>query len=163
MRALITGISGFVGSHLAEHLLQLGDWEVAGTVYGGGEHNIAHLRDRLTLYQAELSALETVQGIVEDSRPDVIFHLAAQPIPSLSRIDPWFTLENNIRLQVNVLEAIAQVGAAGRCTLVIGSSEEYGQVSPSRSAGDRRGAAAADDRRMRSARSRRTSWACSTI
>ena len=103
MRTLITGISGFVGSHLAEHLLQLGNWTVAGTVYGSGEQSIAHLRQKLKLYHAELSALGTVQGIVEDTRPDVIFHLAAQPIPSLSRIDPWFTLENNIRLQVNVL------------------------------------------------------------
>ncbi len=128
MRALITGISGFVGSHLAEHLLQLGDWAVAGTVYGSGDDNIRHLRERLTLYEAELSALETVQGIVEDSKPDVIFHLAAQPIPSLSRIDPWYTLENNVRLQVNVLQAIVQV-APKAVTLVIGSSEEYGQVA----------------------------------
>ncbi len=128
MRALITGISGFVGSHLAEHLLQLGDWTIAGTVYGGGDQNIAHLRNRLTLYEAELSPLETVQGIVENSRPDVIFHLAAQPIPSLSRIDPWYTLENNIRLQVNVLQAITQVSPKA-VTLVIGSSEEYGQIN----------------------------------
>lgn len=128
MRALITGISGFVGSHLAEHLLQLSAWTVAGTVYGGGEQSIAHLREKLTLYEAELSALETVQGIIEDSRPDVIFHLAAQPIPSISHIDPWYTLENNIRLQVNVLQAITQV-APQAVTLVIGSSEEYGQVT----------------------------------
>jgi GDP-4-dehydro-6-deoxy-D-mannose reductase len=136
LRALITGISGFVGSHLAEHLLQLGGWNIAGTIYGSGGadaapyQNIAHLRSKLTLYEAELSEPETVQGIVEDSRPDVIFHLAAQPIPSLSRIDPWHTLENNIRLQVNVLQAIVQV-APQAVTLVIGSSEEYGQVAES--------------------------------
>ena len=127
MRALITGISGFVGSHLAEHLLDLGAWTVAGTVYGGDE-NIAHLRDRLALYEAELSGLETVRNIVEDSRPDAIFHLAAQPLPSLSRIDPWFTLENNIRLQLNVLEAVKQV-APKAAVLVVGTSEEYGQVN----------------------------------
>jgi len=80
LRALITGISGFVGSHLAEHLLDLGTWTVAGTVYGGDE-NIAHLRDRLELYEAELSELETVRNIIEDSRPDAIFHLAEQPLP----------------------------------------------------------------------------------
>lgn len=128
MRALITGISGFVGSHLAEHLLQLGNWEVAGTVYGGSERNIAHLLERLALYEAELSVQETVRGIVEDSRPDVIFHLAAQPVASISRNDPWYTLENNIRLQVNVLQVITQV-APQAVTLVIGSSEEYGQIA----------------------------------
>lgn len=127
MRALITGISGFVGSHLAEYLLAQGDWEVAGTVYGRPD-NIAHLADRLQLYPAELSQLEVVRYIVEQSRPDYIFHLAAQPIPSLSRRDPWFTLENNIRAQLNVLEVVAQ-SQPGCRVLVVGSSEEYGQVS----------------------------------
>ncbi|MCU0508854.1 MAG: GDP-mannose 4,6-dehydratase [Anaerolineae bacterium] len=128
MRALITGISGFVGSHLAEHLLASGDWTVSGTVYGDAS-NLAHLRDRLTLYEGELSRPERVREIVEDSGPDAIFHLAAQPIPSVSRKDPWGTLENNIRLQLNILEAAAQV-APQATVLVIGSSEEYGHVRP---------------------------------
>lgn len=128
MRALITGISGFVGSHLAERLLDSGGWTVSGTVYGDAG-NIAHLTDRLTLYEGELSRLERVREIVEDSRPDVIFHLAAQPVVSVSRRDPWGTLENNIRLQLNVLEAVAQV-APQAAVLVIGSSEEYGHVLP---------------------------------
>lgn len=128
MRALITGISGFVGSHLAEHLLALGEWHVSGTVYGE-DRNIAHVRDKVRLYEGELSSLDRVRSIVEETRPDAIFHLAAQPIPSLSRRDPWGTLETNIRLQLNVLEAVAQ--AAPKATvLVIGSSEEYGKVLP---------------------------------
>lgn len=128
MRALITGISGFVGSHLTEYLLAHTDWQVAGTVYGRLD-NIAHLRQRLTLFPAELSHLEVVRFIVEETQPDYIFHLAAQPIPSLSRHDPWFTLENNIRSQLNVLEVVAQLGLACR-VLVVGSSEEYGAISP---------------------------------
>ncbi len=128
MQALITGISGFVGSHLAEYLLAHTDWQVAGTVYGRLD-NIAHLRERLALYPAELSRLEVVRFIVEETRPDYIFHLAAQPIPSLSHHDPWFTLENNIRAQLNVLEAAAQLGQDCR-VLVVGSSEEYGAISP---------------------------------
>jgi GDP-4-dehydro-6-deoxy-D-mannose reductase len=127
LRALITGISGFVGSHLAEYLLEHTDWDVCGTVYGLPD-NIAHIRDRLVLYPAELSRLEVVRFIIEDARPDYIFHLAAQPIPALSRRDPWFTLENNIRAQLNVLEVLAQSGPHKR-VLVVGSSEEYGRVS----------------------------------
>ena len=66
MRALITGISGFVGSHLAEYLLAHTDWQVAGTVYGRLD-NIAHLRPRLALYPAELSRLEVVRFTVEET------------------------------------------------------------------------------------------------
>ena len=128
MRALITGISGFVGSHLAEYLLEHTDWQVAGTVYGP-EDNIEHLRDRLELYPAELSELETVTSVIERAKPDYIFHLAAQPLVSLSRRDPWATLANNIRLQLNILEAVARLGSTTRI-LVVGSSEEYGLVQP---------------------------------
>lgn len=128
LRALITGLSGFVGSHLAEFLLAETDWQIAGTVYGRLD-NIAHLRDRLTLYPAELSRLEVVRFILDETRPDYVFHLAAQPIPALSRLDPWFTLENNIRAQLNVLESVVQLRLSTR-VLVVGSSEEYGSVLP---------------------------------
>ena len=128
MRALITGISGFAGSHLAEYLLSHTDWQVGGTVLGRPD-NIVHLMDRLTLYPAELSQLDAVRSVLDDWRPDFIFHLAAQASPEVSRRDPWFTLENNIRSQVNILEVVAR--SDGECrVLVVGSSEEYGQISP---------------------------------
>jgi GDP-4-dehydro-6-deoxy-D-mannose reductase len=127
LKALITGISGFVGSHLAEYLLGSGDWEVAGTVFGP-YGNIADLCGHLELYPAELSRLDVMIFILEQARPDVIFHLAAQPLVSASRRDPWGTLESNIRMQLNVLEGVAQIKPECR-VLVVGSSEEYGLVS----------------------------------
>jgi GDP-4-dehydro-6-deoxy-D-mannose reductase len=128
LRALITGISGFVGSHLAEHLLEATDWEIAGTVFGP-YGNIANLCGQLELYPAELSRLDVVTFILEQARPDAIFHLAAQPLVSTSRRDPWGTLETNIRMQLSILEGVAQAKPDCR-VLVVGSSEEYGQVSP---------------------------------
>ncbi len=127
-RALITGISGFVGSHLAEHLLAETNWSVAGTVFGD-VGNVAHLRQKLALYSVELSQPDGVLHVLEEVRPDFIFHLAAQPIPSLSTRDPWGTLEPNIRMQLNILEAVVRLKLDSR-VLVVGSSEEYGLVSP---------------------------------
>jgi GDP-4-dehydro-6-deoxy-D-mannose reductase len=128
LKALITGISGFVGSHLAEYLLENTDWEVAGTVFGP-YGNIADLCGTLELYPAELSRLDVMTFIMEQARPDVIFHLAAQPLVSASRRDPWGTLETNIRMQLNVLEGVTRINPKCR-VLVVGSSEEYGLVSP---------------------------------
>jgi GDP-4-dehydro-6-deoxy-D-mannose reductase len=68
-------------------------------------------------------------SIVERAKPDYIFHLAAQPLVPLSRRDPWATLANNIRLQLNILEAVARLGSMARI-LAVGSSEEYGLVHP---------------------------------
>lgn len=128
VRALITGISGFAGSHLAEYLLSRTDWRVAGTVYGPAD-NVAHLEDRLTLFPVELSRAAAVREVLQATRPDYIFHLAAQPSPTISRNDPWFTLENNIRVQLNVLDTVVQTGLTSR-VLVVGSGDEYGQVLP---------------------------------
>jgi GDP-4-dehydro-6-deoxy-D-mannose reductase len=128
LKALITGISGFVGSHLAEHLLETPDWEVSGTVFGPYS-NIASLCGQLELYPAELSRLDVMTFVLEQAQPDVLFHLAAQPLVTASRRDPWGTLETNIRMQLNVLEGVAQVNPDCR-VLVVGSSEEYGLISP---------------------------------
>ncbi len=126
MKALITGISGFVGSHLAECLLEATDWQVAGTVFGP-EENIEGLRARLELYPADLSQPETVTSILRQARPDAVWHLAAQPLVSESQHDPWGTLATNIRVQLNLLEAVRRVVPDCR-VVVVGSSEEYGLV-----------------------------------
>jgi len=125
-KALITGIEGFVGSHLAEYLLFSTSWQVSGTVYGSTE-NIAHIAGSLDLHRGDLRSLDTVLDIVGQVRPDYIFHLAAQPLVPLSRRDPWGTLETNIRMQLNILETVKRLCPECR-VLVVGSSEEYGPV-----------------------------------
>jgi GDP-4-dehydro-6-deoxy-D-mannose reductase len=128
LKALITGISGFVGSHLAEYLLETTDWEIAGTVFGP-YGNISDLCGQLELYPAELSRLDVMTFVLEQAQPDVIFHLAAQPLVSASHRNPWGTLETNIHIQLNVLEGMARVSPDCRL-LVVGSGEEYGLVTP---------------------------------
>jgi GDP-4-dehydro-6-deoxy-D-mannose reductase len=127
LKALITGVSGFVGSHLAEHLLAQTEWEIAGTVYGP-YGNIDAICSRLHLYPAELSRLPVVEFILGQTRPDVIFHLAAMAVTGESWRDPAATLQINLSMQANILQAIVNLGLTSR-VIVVGSSEEYGAVS----------------------------------
>lgn len=129
MKALITGISGFVGTHLTQYLLEHTDWQIAGTVFGP-YGSIKPWWDRLEIYPAELSQLEVVVFILEQVQPDLVFHLAAQPMVSLSHRDPWGTLENNIRMQLNILQALVELNMPDTRVLVVSSSEVYGPVTP---------------------------------
>jgi len=129
LKALITGISGFVGTHLTEYLLAHTDWQIAGTVFGP-YGSIKPWWDRLEIYPAELSRLEVVAFVLEEVQPDCVFHLAAQPLVSLSHRDPWGTLENNIRMQLNILQALVELKMQDTRVLIVSSGEVYGRVQP---------------------------------
>jgi GDP-4-dehydro-6-deoxy-D-mannose reductase len=129
MKSLITGISGFVGSHLADLLLKEGH-----TVYGiirwrSNTKNIDHIKDKLHLIEADIKDAASIHNVIKEIRPDYIFHLAAQSFVKASWDYPAETLDTNIRGQVNILEAIRQSGFKPRI-LIAGSSEEYGLVKP---------------------------------
>ena len=129
MRILITGITGFVGSHLAEYALAHGV-EVAGALrWRSNTQHIDHLRDRLTLIRSDLRDLFSVRTLLDAAAPDYIVHLAAQSFVAASWETPSETLATNAVSQMNLLEAMRQLGSKARF-LVIGSSEEYGQVYP---------------------------------
>ena len=128
MRALITGAGGFVGSHLCAYLLRNTDWQMVGTVYPDPVESQPP-EPRLRLTHADLRDPEGVRALVDEAQPDHIFHLAAQSFVPTSLADPWDTLENNIRAQLNLLEAVRLSGREVR-VLVIGSNEEYGAPKP---------------------------------
>lgn len=128
MRALITGMNGFAGSHLADFLLTQPDVEVFGGVYGHRD-NIAHLTGSATFIEGDLNRLDFVEALLEQSKPDRIYHLAAQAFVPISWQDPWATIANNVRAQVNLLDAAARSKLQARI-LIIGSNEEYGRVDP---------------------------------
>jgi GDP-4-dehydro-6-deoxy-D-mannose reductase len=127
MRVLITGITGFVGSYMAEHALSQGA-EVFGVSRGQSTaENIEHLRGRITLIQSDLRDDASVRSLVARSSPDYVVHLAAQSVVGESWNAPAETLANNILSQVSLLEAIRPLAAPPRF-LCVGSSEEYGMV-----------------------------------
>lgn len=128
MRALITGIAGFAGSHLAEYLLAHTELDVCGIIHKRNE-NLAHLRHRLTLFRGDLRDPDSVSTTLSQTKPDYIFHLAAQAFVPLSWRDPWGTLENNIRPQLNLLRTMVELGIESKM-LVVGSADEYGLVTP---------------------------------
>jgi GDP-4-dehydro-6-deoxy-D-mannose reductase len=129
MRILITGITGFVGSHLAEWALAQGGDVVGSVRWRSNTEHIEHLRDRITLVHSDLRDLSSVRTLLEQARPDYIVHLAAQSFVGASWETPTETLLTNAVSQMNLFEAIRQLGASARF-LVIGSSEEYGLVYP---------------------------------
>ena len=128
IRVLITGVTGFVGSHLAEYALARGA-EVWGSCrWRSKTENIEHLREQLHLVECDLRDLSSVQHLVEEAAPDYIVHLAAQSFVASSWHTPAETLYTNSVSQVNLLEAIRPRKAEAPRFLAIGSSEEYGQV-----------------------------------
>lgn len=129
MRVLITGITGFVGSHLAEHCLDLSAEVFGSCRWRSKTENIDHLRDRISLVECDLRDLSAVQHLLDVARPDRVFHLAAQSFVPASWAAPVETLNTNVLSQVNLLEAIRARGGSFPRFLVAGSSEEYGFVS----------------------------------
>jgi GDP-4-dehydro-6-deoxy-D-mannose reductase len=127
MRALITGLSGFVGSHLAEFLLGK-DIEVFGIIrWRSNRENIRHLENKLTLFEGDVRDLTSVKQVISETCPDQIYHLAAQSFVPTSWSAPQETITSNIVGQLNVLEAVRDIKLPAKI-LVVGSSEEYGLV-----------------------------------
>jgi GDP-4-dehydro-6-deoxy-D-mannose reductase len=129
MRVLITGITGFVGSHMAEYALARGAEVFGSTRWRSRTENIEHLRSKIRLIECDLRDLASVRGLLETVEPTHVIHLAAQSFVGASWQTPAETLSTNILSQVNLLEGIRRLTIAPR-VLVVGSSEEYGLVEP---------------------------------
>ncbi len=130
MKVLITGITGFAGSHLADYALAQKGVEVFGTArWRSPSQNIEHIADRLRVVEADLCDASSIQSLVAEIKPDRIFHLAAQSYVVSSWTVPTETITTNIVGTVNVFEAVRRADYKPRI-LVACSSEEYGFVSP---------------------------------
>lgn len=128
MRALITGINGFVGGHLAEHLLAETDWQLSG-VAREATLSLASLRERVQLHAADLRDADATHQLLRTLQPDLIFHLAAQAHAPTSFRDPAGTLTTNVLMQLNLFEA-ARAAQLDPTFLIVCTGEEYGAVEP---------------------------------
>ncbi len=126
MHLLITGATGFVGTHLRNYLLATTSWRITGTAYPDQPPTSHNPREQFVALDARDAA--AVHTLLEATRPDAIIHLAAQSHVPTAYQDPWGTLENNIRGELNLLESCRKLELAPR-TLIIGSSEEYGRAT----------------------------------
>ena len=131
MRALITGITGFAGSHLADYLLaEQPGVEVFGTHrWRSRRDNIAHLDGKVTLVEGELHDYTSMHHALETTRPDLIFHLAAQSFVPTSWRAPAETIATNINGQTYLFEAVRALGLDPTIQIAC-SSEQYGLVLP---------------------------------
>jgi len=127
VRVLITGITGFVGSHMADYALAQGADVFGSNRWRSKTENIDHLRHKVTFIESDLRDLSSVRALLETSQPDYVIHLAAQSFVGVSWHTPAETLSTNILSQVNLFEAIRGLKMSPRI-LAVGSSEEYGLV-----------------------------------
>jgi len=131
MRVLITGVTGFVGSHLADYLVARGDVEVFGTHrWRSRMDNIGHLRGRITLVECDLADPTAVRRALASVRPARVFHLAAQSYVPTSWLAPSETFKTNVLCQLNLFETARELGLLETRFHIAGSSEEYGLVRP---------------------------------
>jgi GDPmannose 4,6-dehydratase len=135
MEALITGVTGMVGSHLVDYLLEHTDWKIFGLCrWRSPLDNLQHLlpriekKDRVELLYGDLNDSVSLQHAVAASRPDYVFHLAAQSYPQTSFTAPLDTLETNILGTARLLEVLRGDRRKEPVIHVCASSEVFGRV-----------------------------------
>ena len=127
LHILITGINGFVGTHLTRYLQSVMPYaELHGTIFNGKPDNLI---DNVNYHQLDLKDTDRVNKLIRIAQPDLIFHLAAYAFVPDSFVDPWQTLENNIKSQLNLFEACRLCDIQPK-TLITSSATVYGSVQP---------------------------------
>ena len=131
--ALITGISGSGGSYLAEHIVEE---HPAVKVHGvsrwhstTGHQNLQKISQVVTVHECDLTDFSSILRVLEDIKPDVIFHLASHANVNAGFKTPLAVLQNNIMGTANLFEAVRSVGIDPIIQLC-STSEVYGQVDP---------------------------------
>lgn len=132
-KVLITGITGFVGSHLADYIVEnFPKVKILGLArWRSPTENINNILDKITLNYGDLIDLPSLKALLLKEKPDAVFHLAAQSYVPYSFTAPIATLEANVIGTCNLLEAVKELKLSNDYNPVIhicSSSEVYGQV-----------------------------------
>lgn len=135
MRAFVTGISGFVGGHLAEHLLGRGDQVAGVSASGRFPADLAHLARSARIEPLDLADADPAAfaDLIRRKRPEAVYHLAAQSNPRASVDDPRGTWALNLGGTLNLLSAVKDAGLSPTPRVVlVGSGVCYGDPPPDR-------------------------------
>ncbi len=129
MKAFITGINGFVGSHLSEFLLGRG-YDVSGLILEKNKtEKISGIIKDIHLFEGDVKDYGLLKDILEESNPEEVYHLAGLSHVQHSWKNELETYRVNFLGTYNLLEAIKELGLKTKI-LIIGSSDEYGRVQP---------------------------------
>lgn len=133
-KVLITGITGMVGSHLADFLLEKSDWDIHGMCrWRSPLDNVEHLLDRVNnedrvyFHYGDLNDTTSLYNVIEKTQPDYVFHLAAQSFPQTSFQAPIDTLNTNILGSARLLDCLLRL-KKDAIVHICASSEVFGRV-----------------------------------
>ena len=136
--AFITGITGMVGSHLADYIIKNTDWDIVGLIrWRSPLDNIAHLLDeinnnrKIKLVYGDLRDSISIDKIIMENKPDYVFHLAAQSFPKTSFESPLDTMDTNVQGTNIVLESLRK-HSSDALIHICSSSEVFGRVPKSK-------------------------------
>ncbi|MBE3086975.1 MAG: GDP-mannose 4,6-dehydratase, partial [Bacteroidetes bacterium] len=126
MRTWVTGFGGFMGVHLVEMLQTKGE-EVLST-YFRPTTDISDVHSESKIVECDVRDRKKVFSLLEEFKPQKIYHLAAQSYPTVSWDEPWYTIETNVIGTINIFEGVKKVGLD--CIILNAcSSAEYGFVT----------------------------------
>lgn len=130
-KILVTGASGFAGSHLIDHLIDNNAQNIFGTYYSDkGIENLDKVKDKINLYKVDLTNEQDTKDLIKKIKPDEVYHLAAFASAAGSFSSPVKTVINNISSQLNLFESLKKNNLTLTKVLIISSAEVYGDVEP---------------------------------
>ena len=129
-KAFITGIGGFIGSHLAKHMAKAG-YEVYGSYFRPTSDMKNVLPFAAKVYNVDVRYKPHLKEALAEVRPDVIYHLAAQSYPMESFREPSYTMGTNVMGTLNLFESIIELELKSSRIMLASSTAAYGFIDPS--------------------------------